>query len=232
MADVRNRRLFPGLLLIMIGSLFLLENLGVIPYEVKRFIFSWQGWVIMIGCVFLISRPNQPTGLIMITIGIFFMIPEILDIRFNMHLYWPVILIILGVFFIVRHQRSESPRPAKGESTSNWLDDTSVFGGGDVIVTSDNFQGGKATYIFGGSSINLSRAKITQGRAVIDLFIMFGGTSIIVPSDWNVRNEVTAIFGGFSDERKPSPDTVIDEKKELIIKGTVIFGGGDIKNFA
>jgi hypothetical protein len=47
-----------------------------------------------------------------------------------------------------------------------------------------------------------------------------------------VRNEITSIFGGFSDDRKPSPDTPIDDKKELIIKGTVLFGGGDIKNFA
>lgn len=210
----------------------MLRNMNILPYEIERHLFDWTGWLIMIGCVFLIARPTQPTGLILIVIGVFFLIPDIFNIRFNFQQYWPLILIVLGVFFLIRHQRGLPDAPNKKETSIDVLDDTSVFGGGDVLVVSDNFRGGKATYIFGGSTINLSRAKISQGKAVIDLFIMFGGTSIIVPSDWNVRNEVTAIFGGFSDERKPSPDTVIDEKKELIIKGTVLFGGGDIKNFA
>lgn len=232
MAETRNKRLFPGLLLIVIGTLFLLENVGIIPYEVKRYVFSWQGWIIMIGSVFLITRPNKPTGLIMITIGFFFLIPEILDVNFDAHIYWPVILILLGVFFLVRHQRSsDSPRADKGESQMDWLDDTSVFGGGDVVVTSENFRGGRATYIFGGSTVNLSKAKLNEGKAIIDIFAMFGGCTFIVPSDWNVRVEVTAIFGGFSDKRKPNPDTAIDMKKELVIKGTVLFGGGEVKNF-
>jgi predicted membrane protein len=231
MAEASNKRLFPGLLLIVIGTLFLLENIGVIPYEVKRYVFSWQGWIIMIGSVFLISRPNQPTGLIMITVGFFFLIPEILDISFDTRLYWPVILILIGIFFLVRQQRSSSSQASKGESSMDWLDDTSVFGGGDVVVTSENFKGGKATYVFGGSTVNLSRAKLSEGKAVIDIFAMFGGCTFIVPSDWNVRVETTAIFGGFSDNRKPNPDTVIDLKKELIIKGTVLFGGGEVKNF-
>jgi predicted membrane protein len=169
----------------------------------------------------------------MVTIGLFFLIPDIMDINFNMRNYWPVILIVLGIFFLVRHQRGgDTYKPGKTETSMDILDDTSVFGGGDVLVTSENFQGGKVTYIFGGSKINMSSAKLAPGKVVIDVFIMFGGTSFIVPSDWNVRNEITSIFGGFSDDRRPSPDKPIDEKKELIIKGIVLFGGGDIKNFA
>ena len=235
MSDLSRKRVLPGVLLILIGSVFLLENLDIIPYHITRHLFSWYGWLLIIGTAFLIARPNQPVGLILITIGLFFLIPNAFDISWNAHLYWPVILIVLGIFFLVRQQRGDADnwKPGKTEASTDVLNDTSVFGGGDVLVTSENFRGGKVTYVFGGSSINLSRAKLAPGeKVVIDVFIMFGGTSFIVPSDWNVRNEVTAIFGGFSDERKPSPDTAIDEKKELIIKGTVLFGGGDIKNFA
>jgi len=234
MSEVNRRKIFPGILLIIIGSLFLLENLNLIPYNVTRYLFSWYGWMLIIGSAFLIARPQQPVGFILITIGLFFMIPDILDINFNMRNYWPVILIVLGVFFLVRQQRGvDSFKPGQKESSMDILEDTAVFGGGDVLVTSENFQGGKVTYVFGGSKIDMTSVKLAQDqKVVIDVFCMFGGTSFIVPSDWNVRNEVTAIFGGFSDDRRPAPDNPINEKKELIIKGTVIFGGGDIKNFA
>jgi predicted membrane protein len=234
MSEARTKQLIPGLFLIIVGCAFLLKNMDILPPEIERHLFGWESWLIMIGSVFLIARPSQPTGLILIVIGMFFLLPDIFNWHFNMRMYWPLILIVVGIFFLLRQRRDvpDAPNKLKGDSSMDVLDDTSVFGGGDVVVTSDNFKGGKVTYVFGGSSVNLSRAKISQGKAVIDVFIMFGGTSFIVPSDWNVRNEVTSIFGGFSDERKPAPGTVIDEKKELIIKGTVLFGGGDIKNFA
>ena len=102
MSEVNRRKIFPGILLILIGSLFLFENLNLIPYHITRYLFSWYGWMIIIGSAFLIARPNQPVGFILITIGLFFLIPDILDIRFNIRDYWPVILIVLGIFFLVK----------------------------------------------------------------------------------------------------------------------------------
>jgi hypothetical protein len=86
------------------------------------------------------------------TIGLFFLIPDIMDINFNMRNYWPVILIVLGVFFLVRQQGGgrDTFSPGKSESSTDVLEDTSIFGGGDVLVTSESFRGGKVTYIFGG----------------------------------------------------------------------------------
>jgi len=232
MSEVDNKRLFPGLLLIVLGGVFLLDNLDIIPNGITRHIFSWPGWMIMIGSVFLITRPNRPVGLILITIGLFFLVPRILHIPYDVRSYWPVILIVLGFVYILRQRRDPAGSPQlKDDETADFINDTTVFGGGEVVVTSDNFQGGKLTYIFGGSTINLMRAKLAPGRNVIDMFAMFGGCNFIVPSDWNVRVDVTPIFGGFSDSRKPTVDTVIDQKKELIIKGTVIFGGGELKSF-
>jgi len=51
-----------------------------------------------------------------------------------------------------------------------------------------------------------------------------------VPSHWMVKSEIVTIFGGVEDKRVMS--TVIDTPdKVLILKGTVIFGGIEIKNF-
>jgi hypothetical protein len=45
----------------------------------------------------------------------------------------------------------------------------------------------------------------------------------------NVKVKVTAIFGGFSDERKVLADNEANNGKELIVKGLVLFGGGEVK---
>jgi len=37
------------------------------------------------------------------------------------------------------------------------------------------------------------------------------------------------IFGGFSDKRIKDPNRVYEEDKLLLIKGLVLFGGGEIK---
>ena len=65
---------------------------------------------------------------------------------------------------------------------------------------------------------------------VIDMFTMFGGTKLIIPGNWQVKSEATSLFGGFTDKRHIKPDQVISDKI-LLIKGVVIFGGVEIKNY-
>jgi hypothetical protein len=60
---------------------------------------------------------------------------------------------------------------------------------------------------------------------------VFGGTTIIVPDDWNVKIEVVPVLGGFGDSRKLAPGRTIDTTRQLIIKGAVVFGGGEVKSY-
>jgi len=98
------------------------------------------------------------------------------------------------------------------------------------VVTSRNFRGGKVTNILGVGEYDLTQATLSGEKNVVDILTIMGGSSFIVPSDWNVRVEVTPILGGFGDTRKKDPNTIPDPRKELFIKGLVIFGGGEIKN--
>jgi predicted membrane protein len=92
------------------------------------------------------------------------------------------------------------------------------------------FSGGSITTIFGGTEINLLHADF-QGVAEINLSILFGGCEIIVPSDWEVRTEATCVFGGIEDNRKGYVYQGPSAKKILIIRGSCIFGGVDIKSY-
>lgn len=115
-----------------------------------------------------------------------------------------------------------------GAFKEDYADFTSVFGGVEKNIFSKNFRGGDIVNIFGGTSLNLSQADI-QGTAVLEMTQVFGGTSLVIPPDWEVKSEMTAIFGGMEDKRDTRHEP--NAEKTLIIKGTSIFGGIELKNF-
>jgi predicted membrane protein len=112
---------------------------------------------------------------------------------------------------------------------SDFIDTTSVFGGIKKIVLSKNFQGGEITNIMGGSEINLSQADF-KGRICIDTTNVFGGTKLIIPPHWDVQSEVVAIFGGIDDKRQLN-GTPLDPDKVIVIDGTCLFGGIEIRSY-
>ena len=71
-----------GLLVLALGVLWLLRNVGVINYSAWHFIFSWQMLLIAIGIINLSGDGHKGVGWILIAVGGFFMLNEIF--------YWPV----------------------------------------------------------------------------------------------------------------------------------------------
>jgi hypothetical protein len=113
-------------------------------------------------------------------------------------------------------------------TSEDYIDTTSIFGGVHKKVVSKNFKGGDIVTFLGGSEIDLSQAEIV-GTARLDVTQVMGGTKIIVPAHWEVRSEVTALFAGFEDKRQQP--AMVNPDKVLIIDGTSIFGGIELKNY-
>jgi predicted membrane protein len=233
-----NKKLVLGLIIMFLGAILLADNFNMLPYGLKSIIFTWQMLLIAIGCLNLFNRKGYLGGLIMILIGLFFLIPQIHLFSFDFtRLFWPTLLIAIGILIIFRRNISGSHHKhfqCKNSSTTTkdgFIDDINIFGGSKKQNLSQNFCGGKVTAVFGGSEIDLSRAKLAEGTSVLDMVCIFGGTVIMVPSDWHVRTEVVSILGGFADKRHNLPSTPVDKDRELIIKGVTIFGGGEIKSF-
>jgi len=113
-------------------------------------------------------------------------------------------------------------------SPDDYIDTTSIFGGVHKKIVSKNFKGGDITTMLGGTEIDLTQADFT-GTVRLDVTQIMGGTKIIVPPHWEVRSEVTAVFAGFEDKRQQPAMTNPD--KVLIIDGTSIFGGIELKNY-
>jgi predicted membrane protein len=229
-----NSRRGWGVLLIIVGLIALGNVFDIIPYDVKRIIISWQMLLIAIGVISLINNRSVVPGVILIAIGAFSLMNQYWEFPEHWrHAFWPLVLLVFGVYLIIappRYLRNWS-KPGKNGDNRDFIDEVAVFSGGDRIITSQNFQGGRILSIFGGSKINLMNAKLAEGPQVLDTLSIFGGSNVIVPAGWTVKVEVVAIFGGFSDKRERMINLVYDQNTMLVIKGMAIFGGGEVKSY-
>ena len=226
-----DRRITLGIILIFIGGLFLLNSLDIIDFRVSRIIFSAPFMLFVIGILIMVNSGKRALGGILTGVGFLWLLPRIFpDIDFGPNLFIPLLLILLGVYMIVKHSQKRNEQFISDEFVKkDFIDDVSVFGGGNKIIRSDNFKGGSITAIFGGSEIDLTNCKLADGTSVIDIVAIFGGTTIIVPQNWDVQLNVTPLFGGFSNKSLKIPNIEVDKTRALIIKGVAIFGGGEVK---
>ena len=224
-----------GIIVILAGLILLLVNTNILPFEFKRAVISWQMLLIAVGVISCFSKESRTTGIILIMVGSFFLLPRIFDLPFNaIHLFWPLILIAIGVLILTRKIPGRRVHPVINPSDQTledgYIHEENIFSGGKQRIMHQIFRGGHITCIFGGSEIDLSQAVLAEGINELEVDTIFGGVTIVVPSDWKIQLKMTSILGGFSDKRtfiKESPDP----SRILIIKGSAIFGGGEIKSY-
>jgi len=245
MAGVHMRgNIWTGLFILLIGVAALLKAALVpLPY----WVFSWPMLLIAIGGFIGLRHGFRGVAwLILMLIGAAFLADRINpDIEMRRYT-WPAVLIIVGLYFIFRPRRrsywemgekktsADMPNdpvmnPEATDSKEDYVNATSIFGGAKKNILSKNFKGGELTNIFGGTELNLMQADI-NGEAVIELTTLFGGTTLVVPSNWTVKSDAAVVFGGIDDKRSMTGSTEV-ASKTLTLRGTVIFGGIDIKSY-
>ncbi|MFZ6010408.1 MAG: cell wall-active antibiotics response protein, partial [Bacteroidota bacterium] len=117
------------------------------------------------------------------------------------------------------------------QTPDDYLDSTTAFGGVKRNIISKNFKGGEITTIFGGTDLIFTQADV-NGKIVLEVTQLFGGTKLIVPPHWKVETgDLVCVFGGVDDKRPAVADGTVDQNKVLVLKGTCIFGGIDIKSY-
>lgn len=230
----KNQTFGFGILVIAAGFAILLHQMELLPPLLDDILISWQMLLIAIGLYNLFYRQSRVAGYILISVGGFFLLPEIFelpaDFRRN---FWPLIIIVVGIFIVASHFRKKGGNTGRynrgAVSGPEVIDEFNIFSGSEKKVAVNNFRGGKITSIFGGSEIDLTNSELADGENLLEVFYVFGGSTIIVPSGWNIKNKVTSILGGFSDKGSVVKPAESAPQKTLVISGTVIFGGGEIK---
>jgi len=136
----------------------------------------------------------------------------------------PIILVATFIFVITDNYRSNAAT-RRGLTTEATFDDTAFLGGVTRKYSSANFRRGEAEAIMGGVDLDFRDANIEGDEARLDVTAIMGGVKIRVPRTWVVVNRVTPILGGVDDNTDSA-----DGSKRLVIEGTVLMGGLEIKN--
>jgi predicted membrane protein len=219
----------PGAILIALGTLFLLDHLGVINGNI-----IWKYWPLMliaVGIGKVINEGKRVGGVLLILVGAFFMAEHFGYRMFTWETLWPVIIIFAGIAMIWGRFDVPNLRPENGEGEKT-VQAVALFGGVERRIHTSNLTNGSITAMFGGVEMDFRSADIEGEEAVIFLDAMFGGIELVVPDRWAVVWEGMNIFGGYSDEtRPPLPDVPGSApRKRLMLRGRAVFGGISVKN--
>ncbi|MBK6827570.1 MAG: hypothetical protein KAX45_03225 [Chitinophagaceae bacterium] len=242
----KNSHIWTGIFILLIGLVALLRT--TVP-DFPNWVFTWQTFLVALG-VFIGLKHNFRgfAWLVLILVGGAFLLRDFYPHLSIGKFIWPVVLMVIGAFIIFRPRKRCGPKEGsrmnatagRHDSTTildeeeSWsqddlIDVTAIFGGSKKNMLSKDFKGGDIVNIFGGTELNLSQADI-KGRVELEITTIFGGTKLIVPANWEVKSEAVTIFGGLEDKRSIQPGDPTQEKI-LVLRGTVLFGGIEIKSF-
>lgn len=232
----RNTNIGFGILVIIFGTLILLERQGT---QFPEWLVSWKTIMISVGILLLYKyKLRSIYPYVLIGVGTALLINDFKPETIDRNLILPVLVIVAGVYMVVKHlnlfgEKKNSTVIFDDEreiSSDDYIKSTTLFGGVTKNVVSKNFKGAKFNTVFGGTDINLSKADI-EGPIRIKSTTLFGGVTLIVPSNWEVRSEITAIAGAVEDQRGIASDVTYDPTKVVVLTGTCLFGGVEIRSY-
>jgi predicted membrane protein len=239
-------QLIVGLLIIFVGVVFTLDELGVAP--AVNYLRFWPTALIAIGVLKMLQARDGGgafAGLLFALVGVWLQAEELDLIHVRLWQIWPLALVLFGAFLVWQGLLGRGPRretpvaaptfPESGERASSptrvtdansTLSAMAILGGVSRGNNSRAFRGADLLAIMGGCQLDLRQAAI-HGEAVIDLFAMWGGIEIRVPEDWTVVSQVVPLMGGVEDKTRPPQGATAHR---LILRGFAIMGGIEIKN--
>jgi len=240
-----------ALFLILFGGVYLLINIGVIDILYKPILISWPMLLIVIGLWSLLKR-QYAASIILLVLGLLFIFPKLnaafpevfMVFEFDFKTYWPLILVFIGTVLIIsrflphRKNRSETYNTdsrhnigssSANDTTADYIEKNLLFSSQEQIVLTPNFRGGEANVMFGELIIDLRRATQAEGTHQLNLSAIFGNIVVYVPADWNIELRTNTILASFEDKRYPN-EIKKEYTSKLIIKGSTIFAGAEIRN--
>jgi len=99
----KRRNAILGAIILAIGAFLLLDNFNLLDFPVKQYIFSWKTLMIVIGLALLVSRKNSTGGIILVSLGTIFWLPEIFNHQIAIdQIILPAVLIVFGVILLTK----------------------------------------------------------------------------------------------------------------------------------
>ncbi len=228
-------RVFFGVLVIVIGVLFLVDKAGIA--ELDSLLDWWPSLIILYGAWRLIANRFRSLFLPLLLIfgGVVLQLRE-LDTADVFSTIWPAFLIALGVAIVIGGMRSRNRRQRGGDSSHSAstiidvdlgapadADDGTlhaVAGSQDRIVSGD-FYDGSINVVMGNGTLDMRDATIVDKPATLEVSVVMGEVKVRVPTEWNVRIVNSSQMGDTKDTRRSQNNS---DDPDLIIRGSVTMG--------
>lgn len=208
-----------ALLLIILGSGFLLQTLGY--FDFGWVLSQWWPAAIIIFGIIEFSKPSQRKigPAIVILFGTILLFSRFNTSEVNFWgLFWPLVLLFIGASILFR-------QPGEKLIAEKSIQAFAFMSGVEKRLNTDGFVGGSSVTLFGGTVIDLRQAKLAD-NATLDLLTFAGGVEIYLPENCRVNNQVLVLLGGIEDRTQE----VANPTQTLVLTGTVLMGGVDIKH--
>jgi predicted membrane protein len=227
------KRVVIAVLIILAGVFLLFNNLGFLPHNYFRIIFSWPFLLLVIGSTMLTDKRShkKDAGIIFIFVGIAFLIPKIL-LLFTPYLLpgvniskltLSICVIATGIYFLLKSQRHKSGGCFWGRHSPYFQKED--FDSMPFTDIPDNDTGYvKREYVF----VN-TKERISPPIKRVEIEAVFSGIEIDfsqteLSSDVkNIYIKITAVFSGVT--------LYIPDDWNVLIQKTGVFGGFNDKHF-
>lgn len=211
---------FFGLLLVLLGLGFLLQQLNV-SWTQNVMVWWWPIAIISVGVFMWNSNKRSWFGpAIVIMVGIAVFTDHFSFVHHSAwNIFWPLVIILFGGRIIFGMSREHQVKQDRGSANA------SVFMSGIDRTVTGTFDTGSVSAWFGGIKLDLRDALLGE-QTTLSVSAGFGGVEILVPKNVRIVTKITPILGGADD--KTTPDT--GATKTLTITGSTLFGGVSIKN--
>jgi len=225
--------LMPGAVILTIGIIFLLDSLGYV--HARMFFQFWPLILIFVGAAKIAHHDARIWGVLLLLFGVFLQLNELGIGHFTWGQFWPLLFIAAGAMALwsamqARNIMAGGPAGESADPQSS-LDENAIFGGVVKRLNTREFRGGRLQALFGGIEIDMRDTDLAENEAVIYANATFGGIELRVPETLSVVVRGQGIFGGYSDStRYVAPLDPGKPKKTLIVLGTALFGGVEIRN--
>lgn len=226
-----TRRLW-GTIAVLAGLLLFGFNAGFLPAAYKALVFSWPSGLIVLGILVILQRAVI-AGTVLLVIGGYLISGRLgYPIHEIKKIVLPALLVLVGFALILRSRcpagRAQGSAMGKRLLHNGRIVEHNMFGGSRQQIRDEVFHGGEIHCLFGGSELDLTRTSLPEGTTILDVRCLFGGITLTVPTDWNVQLQTQSIFGGFVEENHP-PRTAPANDRMLLIRGSCIIGGGEVR---
>ncbi|WP_425449227.1 LiaF domain-containing protein [Dethiothermospora halolimnae] len=247
-----TRKVLLGTIIILIGVLFLLDNLGVYRFDFDDLITLGIAIILIFWGIKTLVRAGGIGSIIfglLLLFGGGSMLEDSYEI-FNINIsyiwnyIWPSVLILVGIKFIFgsrsyrsnENHRREYDSSYKSKKHDKTDEDTVAFssarvGGINWVLTDKSYS----TFM-GGLDLDLTTAEISDGETYLNFNITMGGIDIIIPDDINVIFKGQYLFGGYEFLSRDAggikgqinEEHITDSNKTVIINCDISFGGIEV----